>query len=80
MAVETKYTYQNHHHKHQFVGGEELPAREAASQVKVSQVINIKYYYTIRVINFVGSNCWQVIGPTFQGFGLPQLHDILLSS
>ena len=41
MAVETRYTYQNHHHKHQFVGGVELPAQEAASQVKVSQVINI---------------------------------------
>ena len=41
MAVKTKYTYQNHHHKHQFVGSEELPAWEAASQVKVSQVINI---------------------------------------
>ena len=25
MAVETRYTYQNHHHKHQFVDGEELP-------------------------------------------------------
>ena len=43
MAVETKYTYQNHHHKHQFVGGEELPALEAASQVKVSKGININY-------------------------------------
>ena len=41
MAVKTMYTYQNHHHKHQFVGSEELQAREAASQVKVSQVINI---------------------------------------
>ena len=46
MAVETKYTYwQNHHHKHQFVGGEELPAWEAVSQVKVSQVININAWY-----------------------------------
>ena len=45
MTVETRYTYQNHHHKHQFVDGEELTALQqpggGKSGEKVSQVINI---------------------------------------
>ena len=50
MAVETRYTYQNHHHKHQFVDGEELTALQqpggSKSGQKVSQVININHGYT----------------------------------
>ena len=45
MALKTRYTYQNYHHEHQFVDGEELPAlqqpRGSKSAQKTNQVINI---------------------------------------
>ena len=46
MAVKTRYTYQNHHHKRQFADGKELPDLQQPGGSKsgqVSQVINIKY-------------------------------------
>ena len=46
MAVETRYIYQNHHHKHQVMGGEELLQTwqqygDSCTCRKVSQVLNI---------------------------------------
>ena len=46
MAVETRYIYQSHHHKHQVMGGEELLPTwqkyvDSCTWRKVSQVLNI---------------------------------------